>query len=78
MWQKGESQNGGNKNTKHAKFSEKKNFFYPLIRTRTCAYQAVKNVRFSENLACFVFLLPPFRDSFFCYITDALRELEFK
>ena len=23
IWQKGESQNGGNKNTKHAKFSEK-------------------------------------------------------
>ena len=26
-WQKGESQNGGNKNTKHAKFSEKRTFF---------------------------------------------------
>ena len=24
------------------------------------AYQEVKNVRFSENLACLVFLLPPF------------------
>ena len=24
IWQKGESQNGGNKNTKHAKFSEKR------------------------------------------------------
>ena len=23
IWQKGKSQNGGNKNTKHAKFSEK-------------------------------------------------------
>ena len=23
-------------------------------------YQGVKNVRFSENLACLVFLLPPF------------------
>ena len=29
---------------------------YPLIRTLTCAYQGVRNNRFSENLACFVFL----------------------
>ena len=29
IWQKGESQNGGNKNTKHAKFSEKQTFFTP-------------------------------------------------
>ena len=34
------------------------------------AYQVVKKVRFSENLACFVFLLPPFWDSPFCHITD--------
>ena len=34
----------------------KTNIFYPLIRTRACAYQGVKDVRFSENLACFVFL----------------------
>ena len=34
----------------------KTNISYPLIRTRTCAYQRVGNVRFSENLACFVFL----------------------
>ena len=25
-----------------------------------CAYQMVRNVRFSENLACFVFLKHPF------------------
>ena len=31
IWQKGESQNGGNKNTKHTKFSEKGTFFTPLI-----------------------------------------------
>ena len=55
----GKSQNGGNKKTKHAKFSEKTNISYPLIRTHTCAYQGVRNVRFSENLVCFVFLLPP-------------------
>ena len=33
--QKGESQNGCFKETKHAKCSEKTNIFYPLIRTRT-------------------------------------------
>ena len=27
---------------------------------RTCAYQDVRNVCFSENLACFVFLKHPF------------------
>ena len=26
---------------------------YPLIRTRKCAYQGVRNVRFLENLVCF-------------------------
>ena len=34
----------------------KTNISYPLIRTRTCAYQGVRNVSFLENLACFVFL----------------------
>ena len=29
--------------------------------THTCAYQWVRNVHFSEHLACLVFLLPPFR-----------------
>ena len=28
--------------------------------THACAYQVVRNVRFSENLACFVFLKHPF------------------
>ena len=37
----------------------KTNISYPLIRTRTCAYQGVRNVRFSENLACFVFFETP-------------------
>ena len=48
----------------------KTNISYPLIRTRTCAYQGVRNVRFSENLASFVFLKDPFWDSPFCLITD--------
>ena len=35
----------------------KTNISLPLIRTRTCAYQGVgRNVGFSENLVCFVFL----------------------
>ena len=40
----------------------KRNITYALIRTRKCAYKGVTNVRFSEDLACFVFLLPPFGD----------------
>ena len=31
----------------------KTNISYPLIGTRTCVYQVVRNIRFSENLACF-------------------------
>ena len=58
--QKGESQNGCFKKTKHAKFSEKLTFFYPLIHTHMYADHGVKNVRFSENLVCFVFLKHPF------------------
>ena len=38
----------------------KTNFSYSLKRTRTCAYQRVQNVRFSENLARFAFLVPRF------------------
>ena len=37
------------------------------------AYQGVRNVRFSENLACFVFLKHPFWDLPFCLITDKLH-----
>ena len=33
----------------------KTNISYSLMRTRTCKYQRVRNVCFSENLACFVF-----------------------
>ena len=57
--QKGESQNGCFKKTKHA--------------TRTLAYQGVRNVCFSENLACFVFLKHSFWDSAFCLITDEIQ-----
>ena len=47
MKQKGKSQNGDNKK-KHAKFPKKREFLTP--------YQCVRNVRFSENFPCFVFL----------------------
>ena len=57
--QKGESQNGCFKKAKHAKISEKQNISYPLIRTRMCSYQEVRNVYFSEILACFAFLKHP-------------------
>ena len=46
---------------------------HPLIRTCTCAYQGVRNVPFSENLMCFVFLKHPFWDSPFCFSTDELK-----
>ena len=39
----------------------KTNISDPLVRTRTCAYQGVRNVHFSENLTCFVCLKHPFR-----------------
>ena len=56
--QKGESQNGGNKKTKHDKFFEKKqNISCPLIRRRTFAYQRVRNIRFSGTFGMLCFLV---------------------
>ena len=66
--QKGESQNGCSKKTKHVKLSKRRTFLTLLIRTRTCAYQGVRNVRFSEILACFVFLKHLFWDSPFALL----------
>ena len=43
-----------------------------FVGTRTWAYQGVKNVCFSENFGCFVFLKHSFWDSPFCLITDDL------
>ena len=64
--QKGESQNGCFKKTKHAKTSEKRtSYFFSYV----CA-SGLRNVLFSENLACFVFLKHPFWDSTFYLITD--------
>ena len=84
--QKGKSQDGCFKNTKHAKFSKKRAFLTSDTLTKTgvsrkqstpnsCAYQGVRNVRFSENLACFIFLKHPFGDSTFSLITDELLGL---
>ena len=43
-----ESQNGGNKKTKHAKFSENLTFFYPLIRTGVCVSGGKKRSFFGK------------------------------
>ena len=53
--QKGGSQNGSSKKQSTPNFPKNEHFLPP-----TYAYQGVRNVRFSENLACFVFLVPPF------------------
>ena len=50
-------------------FLKNENFLL-LIRIHTCAYQGVRNVCFSENLLCFVFLKHSFRDPPFSLITD--------
>ena len=69
--QKVESQNGGNKKTKHAKFSEKLTFLTPQRRTRTCAYQWVKNVRFFRKIWRVLFFCDlRFEICLFCRITD--------
>ena len=47
--QKCESQNGGNKKAKHAKFSKKTNIFYPLIHTRNGGNKKAKHAKFSKK-----------------------------
>ena len=56
--QKSQSQNEFFKKTKHAKFFKKGTFHTPWYAH--VGYQGVRSVRFSENLACFVFLKHPF------------------
>ena len=46
------------------------------IHGRKCAYLGLRNVRFTEHLACFVFLLPPFWDFLFCLNTDDIKTFE--
>ena len=50
----------------------KTNISYPLI---TCANQGLRNVRFSKNLTCFVFLKHPFLEPLFYLITYELTIL---
>ena len=69
---------GVSKKNKARQIFQKTNISYPLIRTSTCAYQGVRNVRFSENLTCLVFFKHPFRDSPFHIITDDLEFRFFK
>ena len=57
--QKGEPQNGRFKKTKHGKFSEKASISYSLIRTRTSAYQGVRNVCFFWKFGVLCFLETP-------------------
>ena len=54
--QRGESEKGGNKKTA-------RQISYPLIRTRTCVYQGVRNVRFWKV----------WRTLFFCYLRFGIR-----
>ena len=73
--QKGESQKGCFKKTKHAKFSEKKTkiFSTPVMHTYVCVSGGTKYLRFfSENLLCFVFLKHLIWYSPFCLITDKM------
>ena len=56
-------------------FRKKTDISYPPIRTRKCVYHGVTNICFSENSACFVFLLPPYGDWRFCRITNESWEL---
>ena len=57
--QKSESQKGGCKKTKHAQFSEKLTFLTPWYLHVRVRIRGQEMFVFLENLACFVFLLPP-------------------
>ena len=46
----------------YAKFTEKTNIFYPLIRTRTSAYQGVRKVSLSENFALHTEWMTPYKN----------------
>ena len=59
-----ESQTGCFKKTKHVNFAKNEHFFTPWhAHLRVRNVQGVRNVRFSENLTCSVFLKHPFWDS---------------
>ena len=76
--QKGSSQYGGNKKQNMSNFLKKRTFLLTSWYGHTQKYvcvSGVRNVRFSENLGRFVFLIPPFWDSPFCLITDELEKI---
>ena len=54
--QKSKSQKGVSRKENTSNFLKNENFLPPDTHMYTRAYQGVKNVRFSENLTCFVFL----------------------
>ena len=72
---KGRISKGVFQENKARQIFRKTNFSYPLIRTRTCAYQGVRNVCVSENLTSIVFLKHPFLDLPFCITTDVLFKI---
>ena len=53
-------------------FPKNKHYLPPDTQTYV-AYQGVRNVDFSENLSCFVFLKHKFWYSPFCLITDKVK-----
>ena len=61
------------KKSKAHQMFRKTNISYPLIHTCTSTYKGVRNVHFSENLACFVLLKYLFWDSPFYLVNDDLR-----
>ena len=74
--QKRESQNGGNKKTKHAKFFEKRTlppdrhtYVYVYVRVRISGYECSFFGQF--GVLCFL-VTSVLRFTFFCLITDEL------
>ena len=63
-----------------ANFTKNEHFLPPgkLTYVRMCAYHGIRNVRFLENLTCFVFLKHPFWDAPFCLVTDDSWNLEIR
>ena len=51
LWQKSESQNGGNKNTKHTKFFEKRTFFFyrPIFSWHSIFFEIIFWFVFKES-----------------------------
>ena len=74
MRQKDEPQNGRNKKIKHTKLPENEDFIPRDTHPYVCV-SGGKRCLFFGKFGGFVFLLPPFWDSPFCFITDVLSYL---